>query len=74
MYTSQLTKICLSRTPIELIYLSKSNEISHRVITPESISNGILSAYCHHKKHIRRFSLDRILSYAPVTQRYSKSG
>ncbi|MBM0064064.1 WYL domain-containing protein [Alkalicoccobacillus gibsonii] len=74
MYTSQLTKMCLTKTRIALIYHSKSNEISHRVITPESISNGILSGYCHQKKQMRRFSLDRILSYAPVTQRYSKSG
>ncbi|MDQ0205259.1 WYL domain-containing protein [Alkalicoccobacillus murimartini] len=69
MFTSFLTKSCLQKNLIELIYLSKSNQMTHRIITADKLSNGLLTGYCHQRKQIRRFSVDRILSVLPVQQK-----
>ncbi|MCM2676724.1 hypothetical protein [Alkalicoccobacillus plakortidis] len=69
MNTSLLVRSCLNKDLIELIYLSKTNNISHRIITAETISNGILTGYCHQKKQVRRFLIEQILSVSPVQQK-----
>ncbi|TSB44791.1 hypothetical protein [Alkalicoccobacillus porphyridii] len=64
-----LIRSCMQKDLIEIIYLSKSEKITQRLITAESISNGILTGYCHYRHQKRRFLVNRILSAFPTRQK-----
>ena len=54
-----------SKTPVEMIYISSSGEISQRVITVYDINKSHVKAFCHTKKQARIFKMVNILSVLP---------
>lgn len=54
------------KAPIMIYYLSKSEEVTRRIITVLSITDKSIRAYCHMRKQQRIFKVDNILSCGPV--------
>lgn len=57
---------------IELIYLSKSNEISKRRVKILKVQDNSFQAYCFNRKAKRTFLITNVLAIAPVSQKESK--
>ncbi len=58
-----------SNNPIQMIYQSNEGTISQRIIKVLAVNNGQIKTYCYTRKQFRTFSLDNILSVAPLRQR-----
>lgn len=61
-----LLRAAADKKPIEMIYMSKDNQISQREIRVIAVNESKVKAYCYLKKQYRIFSLDNILSVAPA--------
>lgn len=59
-------RAALSKGNVEIIYLSESQEISHRIVKVLSFSNAVIKAYCYQKQCFRVFKLENVLSAKPV--------
>lgn len=59
-----LLRAAANKKPIEMIYMSKDNKISQRVIRVIAVNDSKVKAYCYVKKQYRIFSIDNILSVA----------
>ncbi|MDZ5470393.1 hypothetical protein SM124_01395 [Bacillus sp. 31A1R] len=53
--------------PLEMIYLSSSNQITQRRIIVREINEFTIRAYCHLRKQTRLFKIENILSLMPLT-------
>lgn len=54
------------KIPIKIYYISKSNEVTRRIITVLAINDNSIRAYCHMRKAQRVFKLENILSCGPI--------
>ncbi|MDE5413629.1 MAG: hypothetical protein LPK26_01870 [Bacillaceae bacterium] len=52
----------LSGTPIEMIYLSKKQIITQRIVTIKKVDQDRVLGICHQSNQIRMFNLENILS------------
>ncbi len=59
-----------SRTPIEIIYMSKNGSITQRSLIVFNINKNNVTAFCYLRNQKRTFLLDRILSYRPLIKTY----
>lgn len=57
---------------VELIYLSKSNEISRRRVKILKVQDNSFQGYCFKRKAKRTFLITNVLAIAPVSQKESK--
>ena len=57
---------------VELIYLSKSSEISRRRVKILKVQDNSFQAYCFKRKAKRTFLITNVLAIAPVSQKESK--
>lgn len=60
--TSLLLRCIQERAAVEMIYLSRKGDISHRLVIPYSLHGDIIKGYCSIRKEIRTFHLRNILS------------
>ncbi|WP_456275809.1 hypothetical protein [Bacillus sp. AK128] len=58
----------------EIIYLSSSGQLSHRVFTIRRVTPYYVNGYCQLRKANRSFSFQNILSASPVKTRLSLAG
>ncbi|MGM7680934.1 hypothetical protein ACSVDA_02145 [Cytobacillus sp. Hm23] len=60
---------CLElKQPIEVIYMSKSGQITQRILRVEQVTPSYVKAYCMLRHEQRTFNLANILSAIPVSQ------
>ncbi|MGD6775848.1 hypothetical protein [Sutcliffiella horikoshii] len=59
-----------SRTPIEIIYMSKDGSITQRSLLVLDINKNSVTAFCYLRNQKRTFLLDSILSYRPLIKTY----
>ncbi|WP_404461713.1 hypothetical protein [Sutcliffiella horikoshii] len=59
-----------SRTPIEIIYMSKSGSITQRSLLVLDMNKNKVTAFCYLRNQKRTFLLDSILSYRPLIKTY----
>ncbi|MGD6991874.1 hypothetical protein [Sutcliffiella horikoshii] len=60
-----------SRTPIEIIYMSKDGSITQRSLLVLDINKNNVTAFCYLRNQKRTFLLDSILSYRPLIKTYN---
>lgn len=65
----RLMRSIQSKEKIEMIYLSKDNEVSQRMIRVLKINDEMIMAYCYTRRTIRTFKLENILSVGSVKKR-----
>lgn len=53
--------------PLEMIYLSQDQQISHRKLLVKEVNDEYIRAYCLLRKQIRTFRRENILSLMPNT-------
>lgn len=51
--------------PLEVIYISEKQELSHRKLIIKEINGSTVRAYCLLRRQIRTFRLENILSIMP---------
>lgn len=56
------------KKPIEIIYQSKDNSFSKRVILVKVMGETYIKAYCFEKRALRIFKVDSILAAAPIKE------
>jgi len=61
-----LTKSLNEQIPVEMIYISSSNQITQRKIIVKEINGSKIRAYCYLRKQTRIFKSEQILSVMPV--------
>ncbi|WML49540.1 hypothetical protein RCG23_06015 [Neobacillus sp. PS3-34] len=54
--------------PLEVIYISEKQELSHRKLIIKEINGSTVRAYCLLRRQIRTFRLENILSIMPEKQ------
>jgi predicted DNA-binding transcriptional regulator YafY len=54
--------------PLEMIYLSKDQQISQRKLLVKEVNDEYIRAYCLLRKQIRTFRRENILSIMPNTR------
>lgn len=54
--------------PLEMIYLSDRNVLTHRKIVVKEIHSLYIKAYCYTRRQIRTFRRDQILSITIARQ------
>ena len=54
---------------LEMMYLSKSGEVSKRRIEVLQVGEVSFRAYCHLRKSKRTFTIDNVLALVPATVR-----
>jgi predicted DNA-binding transcriptional regulator YafY len=59
---SFLLRCHLNKIPVEIMYISKTGQVSQRTVSIKDINETTLRAYCHLRKTQRVFKLDNILS------------
>jgi predicted DNA-binding transcriptional regulator YafY len=59
--------------PVEIIYQSKNDIFSKRVIQVKAMNGPYIKAYCHAKKHARIFRYESILAVVPVRAREERT-
>lgn len=64
-----LLRAVTDKKPLEMIYMSKDNRISQRVIRVIAVNDTKVKAYCYTKNQYRVFNIDNILSVAPAKRR-----
>lgn len=57
------------KTPLAIIYINNSNQISQRIIRVLKVEDPLIKAYCYTKKQFRTFRLDNILSVDVLRKR-----
>lgn len=57
-----LRKSLIQQKPIEMIYISDKNEITHRFVTIQQITDAYVIAFCYLRKRKRTFKIENILS------------
>lgn len=57
-----INRAYVDNQPLEIIYLSDSNQMSQRTILIKEIGLKSIKAYCFTKKQIRTFKIENILS------------
>ncbi|MDP4084418.1 MAG: hypothetical protein Q8934_07335 [Bacillota bacterium] len=55
--------------PLEIIYLSKNEELSQRKLIVKEVNGDSIKAYCLLRKEVRTFRLENILSIMPESNR-----
>lgn len=65
----RLMRSIQSKEKIEMIYLSKDNQVSQRMIRVLKINDEMIMAYCYTRRTIRTFKLENILSVGSVKKR-----
>ena len=63
---SELVKCFKQGWMIELMYLSKTGEVSKRKVTIIKFQGELFHAYCFKKHAKRTFLIDNVLAVAPV--------
>ncbi|GIN64381.1 hypothetical protein J27TS8_43740 [Robertmurraya siralis] len=61
-----LTKSLEEQIPVEMIYISSSNQITQRKIIVKEINGSMVRAYCFMRRQTRLFKIEQILSLMPV--------
>lgn len=64
-----LLRAVTDKKPLEMIYMSRDNQISQRVIKVIAVNDSKVKAYCYLKKQYRIFNMDNILSVAPARKK-----
>ena len=62
---SILRKALLEQEAVEIIYLSKDNITSQRVVTIYNMNDVEVKGYCHLRRSVRTFRLENILAVYP---------
>jgi predicted DNA-binding transcriptional regulator YafY len=57
---------------LEMIYLSKNNDLTQRVIKVMKVKEGSFKAYCYMRRQFRTFKLSNILSIGPIRKHYKR--
>lgn len=70
---SLLSKSLLEKQPVEMIYLSSNDEITHRRIIVKEIRGNYVKAFCFLRNDDRLFKVDNILSVMPEKRRLLKT-
>lgn len=55
--------------PVTIIYLSKDNSLSKRVILVKAKNDSYIRAFCYTKRQVRIFKIDSILAVEPIKRR-----
>ncbi|MGA9290413.1 MAG: WYL domain-containing protein [Anaerobacillus sp.] len=63
-----MKKSLLNKEAIEMIYLSKDSIISQRRVTLLDIKEDEVRGFCHLRRSVRTFKLERILSVYPLKE------
>lgn len=66
---NMLIRSIQSKEKIEMIYLSKDNQASQRIIRVLKINDEMIMAYCYTRRTIRTFKLENILSVGSFRKR-----
>ncbi|ASN06401.1 WYL domain-containing protein [Virgibacillus necropolis] len=66
---NMLIRSIQSKEKIEMIYLSKDNQASQRIIRALKINDEMILAYCYTRRKVRTFKLENILSVGLVKKR-----
>lgn len=61
----QLLKVLERKQLIDMMYISKSGDITKRRIKVTKVENDTFKAYCFTKHAIRTFSIDNVLVLLP---------
>ncbi|MDP4550367.1 hypothetical protein Q9251_05685 [Alkalihalobacillus macyae] len=69
---SMMRKALLEQEPVEIIYLSKDNVTTQRLVTLHSMNEDEATGYCHLRRCVRTFKLERVLSAYPYQFRIKK--
>ena len=56
---------------VEIIYHSRENKITQRLIDVRSITSGIVKAYCHERKSPRVFRVKNILAISVPSRKWA---
>ncbi|TKD70213.1 hypothetical protein [Pseudalkalibacillus hwajinpoensis] len=62
---SIMRKALLKQEPVEIIYLSQDNVTTQRFVTFHSMNDLEATGYCHLRRSLRTFKLERILAVYP---------
>ena len=54
---------------VELIYTSKSGEITKRKVKIHKVSEDTFQGYCFKRKEMRNFIIDQVLAILPVMKK-----
>jgi predicted DNA-binding transcriptional regulator YafY len=65
---SLLNRSLNEKKPIEIIYQSKDNAFTKRVILVKMMNEKYIKAYCYTKKELRIFKIDSILAASSVKE------
>ena len=68
---NQLIKSMDRNTVMDMMYLSKSGEVSKRRIEVLQVGEVSFWAYCHLRRSKRTFTIDNVLALVPVTSKES---
>lgn len=63
-----LHKSLEEHTPIEMIYISSTNQITQRKIVVTEIYGTTIRAYCYMRRQTRLFKLENILSVMAIRE------
>ena len=69
---SIMHKALFKQEAVEIIYLSKDNVTTQRLVTLHSMNEHEATGYCHLRRCVRTFKLERILSAYPYRFRIKK--
>ncbi|MFP7493849.1 transcriptional regulator [Terribacillus saccharophilus] len=53
---------------VTMIYMAKDGSLTKRRVTIEKVTEASVIGYCHLRKQLRTFRMDRILAIQPVPQ------
>lgn len=59
------------RETIQIMYLDRKGNLSHRYVTVHALNDKYAICYCHYKKERRMFKLENILSALPLYRKKS---
>ncbi|MFC0189199.1 hypothetical protein ACFFJY_12925 [Fictibacillus aquaticus] len=59
-----LNRCLRGKMPFEMIYLSKEGFLTQRKVSPISFNETVFSAYCFHRRQVRTFYIENVLSAA----------
>ncbi|WP_423409755.1 hypothetical protein AABM38_07110 [Heyndrickxia sp. MSNUG] len=68
-----LLKSLKTNQPVEMIYISANNEITHRKIVVKELYGSYFKAFCFLRNDNRMFRLENILSVMPEKHKYLKT-
>ncbi|MEK5038749.1 transcriptional regulator [Sporosarcina sp. FSL K6-3457] len=68
---NQLLKSVERGDVLDMMYLSKSGQISKRRIQVIQVGDASFRAYCHLRKTRRTFTIDNVLALVPVIRKES---